>query len=53
MAHEVGAAHLLRTWADYPDDPERWANTAIEVCLPEGSTTRLGRPPHPLCGCQW
>ena len=52
MAGDV-AALLLRTWADYPDAPERWSDVAIEARLPDGTTRRQARPAHPLCGCRW
>lgn len=52
----IAAAHailLVRTWADAPDDPNRWANRALELRLPDGRAAWLARPPHPLCGCRW
>lgn len=47
------AALLVRMWADAPDEPEKWANRALELRLPDGRATWLERPPHALCGCRW
>ncbi len=47
------AALLVRMWADAPDKPEKWANRALELKLPDGRAIWLERPPHALCGCRW
>jgi hypothetical protein len=47
------AALLVRMWADSPDEPEKWANRALELKLPDGRVIWLDRPPHALCGCRW
>ncbi len=52
LAADLAALHL-RSWSDYPDDPERWGDRAVEVGLPDGTAVRQARPPHPLCGCRW
>lgn len=44
---------LVRTWAEFPTAPDRWANRALDLRLPEGHATWMDRPPHPLCGCRW
>jgi hypothetical protein len=47
------AAQLVGAWADLPDDPPAWSGFALAITPPDGHTTRLDRPPHPLCGCTW
>jgi bacteriocin biosynthesis cyclodehydratase domain-containing protein len=47
------AVLLARSWTDAPDRVDLWADTAIELRLPEGTARRVPRPPHPLCGCRW
>jgi bacteriocin biosynthesis cyclodehydratase domain-containing protein len=47
------AVLLIRLWVDAPQRTEDWAGYAIDLRLPSGQTTRVGRPPHPLCGCRW
>lgn len=49
----TNALLLVRTWSELPDAPDRWANRALELRLPEGHATWIDRPPHPLCGCRW
>lgn len=49
----ASAALLARLMVDHPDDPECWSGYAIEHTLPFAEPVRLGRPPHPLCGCGW
>lgn len=47
------AALLVRAWVDLPDQPEAWANLAIDVRLPLGDVQVRQCPPHPMCGCTW
>lgn len=56
----VHAVLLLRAWAESGSvegagaGPEiGWADRAVEILLPDGRTTVVPRPPHPLCGCRW
>lgn len=46
-------ALLVRAWVDLPDTPHAWANLAIDLRLPWGTTHLRECPPHPLCGCLW
>lgn len=47
------AALLARLMIDHPEDPGCWSGYAIEHTLPLADPVRVGRPPHPLCGCGW
>lgn len=49
----VHAVLLLRAWAEAGEGAGAWADRAVEILLPEGRTTVVPRPPHPLCGCRW
>ncbi|MBK9737944.1 MAG: hypothetical protein IPO93_00140 [Actinobacteria bacterium] len=46
-------ALLVRSWADAPDQHDRWADLAYDLRLPDPMPRRVPRPPHPLCGCLW
>ncbi len=48
-----GCVLLVRAWVDLPDTHQAWANLAVDVHLPLGTTTLRECPPHPLCGCLW
>lgn len=47
------AALLVRAWVDLPDEPQTWADLAIDLLLPLGDPRVRACPPHPLCGCRW
>jgi hypothetical protein len=47
------AGLLVRAWVDLPEDPQAWADLAIDLRLPLGVPHVRSCPPHPLCGCRW